>query len=392
MTPLLPWRPASLSPTRDLALLGDVDPHELVDARGELVLVGAAEDLDVDDLAGLAVGHLERGVADLAGLLAEDGTQQALLGGQLGLALGGDLADQHVARADLGADADDAPLVEVGQDLLGQVRDVPGDLLGAELGVAGVDLVLVDVHGGEHVVAHQALGEDDGVLEVVALPGHEGHEQVLAQRQLAVVGGGALGDHVALVELLALDHPGLLVDAGVLVGPLELVQPVGDLPRLGVVDDDRVAVDGDHGAVLRGQDHVGGVAGRAGLDAGADVGGLGAQQGHGLALHVGAHEGPVGVVVLEERDERRGHRHDLLRRHVHQLDLGRGHRGDLRGGAEELVALQLELEVRQRGGLRASAAPARAPRRRCRRRSTACSPGRRCTPPPRRRAATRSRR
>ena len=104
------------------------------------------------------MGHLEAGVADLAGLLTEDGPQEALLGGELGLALGRDLADEHVAGADLGADADDAALVEVGEDLLGEVRDVPGDLLGAELGVAGVDLVLVDVDRREHVVLHQALG------------------------------------------------------------------------------------------------------------------------------------------------------------------------------------------------------------------------------------------
>ena len=44
----------------DLALLGDVDTDELVDARGQLVAVLAGEHLDVDDLAALAVGHLER--------------------------------------------------------------------------------------------------------------------------------------------------------------------------------------------------------------------------------------------------------------------------------------------------------------------------------------------
>ena len=143
----------------DLALLGHVDPDQLVDAGRELVALVAAEHLDVDDLAGLAVGHLQRGVAHLAGLLTEDGAQQALLGGELGLALGRDLADEHVAGADLGADADDAALVEVGEDLLGEVRDVPGDLLGAELGVAGVDLVLVDVDRREHVVLHQPLAD-----------------------------------------------------------------------------------------------------------------------------------------------------------------------------------------------------------------------------------------
>jgi hypothetical protein len=185
------------------------------------VAVVAAEHLDVDDLAGLAVRDLEGGVAHLAGLLTEDGAEQALLGGELGLALGRDLADQHVARRDLGADADDAALVEVGEDLVAQVRDVPGDLLGAELGVAGVDLVLLDVDRGEHVVLHQALAEDDRVLEVVALPRHEGHEQVLAEGQLAAVGGGTVGDEVALSTFALGDHDPL-VDARALVRALEL--------------------------------------------------------------------------------------------------------------------------------------------------------------------------
>ena len=186
--------PGQLVADRDLALLGHVDPDQLVDAGRQLVAVVAVEHLDVDDLAGLAVGHLHRGVADLAGLLTEDGAQQALLRGQLGLALRRDLADEHVAGVDLGADADDPAVVEVGEDVVGEVRDVPRDLLRPELGVAGVDLVLVDVDRRQHVVLHEALGEDDGVLEVVALPRHQGHEEVLAEGQLTVVGGRAVGE------------------------------------------------------------------------------------------------------------------------------------------------------------------------------------------------------
>ena len=113
MTPLLPWRPASLSPTLILRFWADVDPHELVDARRQLVVLVAAEHLDVDDLALFAVRHLEAGVAHLAGLLTEDRAEQPLLRGELGLALGRDLADEHVAGADLGTDADDAAVVEV---------------------------------------------------------------------------------------------------------------------------------------------------------------------------------------------------------------------------------------------------------------------------------------
>src|SRR5699024_10774868 len=109
--------------------------------------------------------------ADLARLLAEDRAEQSLLRRQLGLTLRRDLADEEVAVADLGTDADDAALVEVGEDVVGDVRDVPGDLLRAELRVPGVDLVLLDVDRGEDVVLDETLAEDDRVLVVVALPG-----------------------------------------------------------------------------------------------------------------------------------------------------------------------------------------------------------------------------
>jgi hypothetical protein len=55
---------------------------------------------------------------------------------------------------DVGADADDAALVEVAQRLLADVRDVARDLLAAELGVADLDLELLDVDRGVDVVLH----------------------------------------------------------------------------------------------------------------------------------------------------------------------------------------------------------------------------------------------
>ena len=89
------------------------------------------------------------------------------------------------------------------------------------------------------------------------------------------------------------------------------------------------------------------------LDAGADQRLLGAQARHRLALHVGAHQRAVGVVVLEERDQRRRHRHDLRRRHVHVVDLvgGRQHELVLAAAGHELV-LQLAGLVERRVRLR----------------------------------------
>ena len=223
---------------RDLALGRDVHAHELVHAGGQVVAPRARERLHVDDLAALAVRDLERGVADLARLLLEDRADQLLLGRQLGLALGRDLADEQVAGADLGADAHDAALVEVAQRLLRAVRDVARDLLVAELRGARVDLVLVDVDRRQDVVLHEPLREDDRVLEVVALPGHERDEQVLAERELALVGRGAVGQHVARGDLLTGVDDRLLVDQRALVRAHVLDEVVGVGAVLGL-DHDR---------------------------------------------------------------------------------------------------------------------------------------------------------
>ncbi len=71
------------------------------------------------------------------------------------------------------------------------------------------------------------------VLEVVAVPRHEGDQHVAAERQIAEVGRRAVGDDVALLDPVADPHQRLLVDAGRLVGALELHQAVDVDARLG---------------------------------------------------------------------------------------------------------------------------------------------------------------
>ena len=87
-------------------------------------------------------------------------------------------------------------------------------------------------------------------------------------------------------------------------------------------DDDALGVDRIHDAVALGQDDGAGVARGDAFHAGADQRSLGNQQRHGLALHVGAHQRAVRVVVLEERHQRCGDRDELLRADVDVVDLG----------------------------------------------------------------------
>ena len=53
------------------------------------------------------------------------------------------------------------------------------------------------------------------------------------------------------------------------------------------------------------------------------------KQRHSLAHHVRSHECAVGVVVLKERDKRGGDRRNLLRRHVHEVNLVGRHHGEV---------------------------------------------------------------
>jgi len=124
-----------------------------------------------------------------------------------------------------------------------------------------------------------------------------------------------------------------LVDGGVLVGAPELLEAVAVVllearqrmvarPRLLLarVDDDLVGRDaGGHTGAARDH-HRARVAGHRLLEPRTHQRRLREEQGYRLPLHVRAHEGTVRVVVLEERDQGRGDRDELLGSHVHEVD------------------------------------------------------------------------
>ena len=140
---------------------------------------------------------------------------------------------------------------------------------------------------------------------------------------------GPSRDDVALLHHVAHLHQRTLVDAGGRVGALELAQAIDVDARLGGIGffgrahDDTGGVDLiDHAGAARG-DGGAGVARHHFFHAGADQRRFGTQQRHGLTLHVRAHQRAVGVVVLQERHQRRGDGDQLLGRNVDELAPGR---------------------------------------------------------------------
>ena len=110
-----------------------------------------------------------------------------------------------------------------------------------------------------------------------------------------------------------------LVDARAGIAAHELEELVSLLGAVAELERDALGVDRVHGTRLVADDQRARVLGGAVLHAGADDRRIRTKQRHGLTLHVRAHERAVGVVVLEERNQRGRDRDDLLRRDVHEL-------------------------------------------------------------------------
>src|SRR6185369_3891299 len=149
--------------------------------------------------------------------------------------------------------------------------------------------------------------------------------------ELAQVGTRSVGQYRAFGNALSDAHNRLLIDAGVLVAALEfgeLVDVGADFARKLAfmrrafdANDDALAIHriDDAGTLV---EHYGaGIARRDHLHAGAYIRSVGAEQRHGLALHVGTHQRAVGVVVFQERNQAGGHGNELFGADIDVLDL-----------------------------------------------------------------------
>ena len=72
-----------------------------------------------------------------------------------------------------------------------------------------------------------------------------------------------------------------------------------------------------------------GVARGDAFHAGADERSFGNKQRNGLTLHVRAHQSAVRIVMLEERNQRSGDGHELLRRDVDVVDFRLRHENEV---------------------------------------------------------------
>ena len=175
------------------------------------------------------------------------------------------------------ADPDNTRLIQILESFLAQIGDVGSNLFLSQFGVAGHAFELFDVDGGVAVVLDQLLGDEDGVLEIVPTPRHEGDQHVLTERQLPHISGGSVGNDIAAPNMVADFHHRPLIDTGILVRSGELYEIVNIDTGAGLIvfilinlDDDPRGVHRFHHSIVPCHHRYAGIPCHNSLHAGAD--------------------------------------------------------------------------------------------------------------------------
>ena len=310
----------------NLPLLRNVAAHNLIDAGAQLIAVGAGKFLHIHNDAVFAMGHAQRSIAHLARLLAKDGAQQTLLSGELRLALRRHFTNKDIARVHLSAYTNHTEFIEILQCILADVRNIAGDLLRPKLRIARFRFILLNMNRSEHIVAHNLFIDQDGVLVVVAFPGHKANQHIFAEADLTVGGGGTVRDHLVRLHMLAAGNNRPLVDAGALVRTHEFNHVIGvDIQIILLIVGFNLNLFRADVRYRTGTfcEHCNArVNGGLIFHASADDRRFRFEQRYSLPLHVGAHQCTVCVVVFQEGDHRRGDGYNHLRRNIHEIRLG----------------------------------------------------------------------
>ena len=288
----------------DFPSLCDEDFDLLDDARGKLIPIRAVKNLDTDDFSSGATRKPQRTVFHVLRLISENGLEKPFLRGQIRFSLRRDFPDQNVSFEDRGTESDDSLGIQIFELRFAHIRNIARDYLGTEFRVAHVGHIGLDVNGVVGPFLHDAIGEDDGVFEVISLPRKIRDEKILSESKFSLFDCHSVCQNIALLHLLTGPDARTRVKAGRLVAPDECLQRVRHL-FAGTVDHDNLLTIGkrDLPCLLTDERMTGRSRGDP-LHAGSHERRMWHDQWNGLTKHIRAHGGAGIVIVFQKRNER----------------------------------------------------------------------------------------
>ena len=168
--------------------------------------------------------NFKRRITHLACLFSEYCAEQPFLCAKLGFALGRNLSDKNVACGNLCTYADNTSFVKVAERVLADIRNITCDFLRSELGIAGCNLVFLNMNGCKYILLNKSFVYKHSVLVVVTFPCHKSDKNVTSESDFAVLSRRTVGYDVARLNSFALFYYRTLVNAHTLVGACEFNQ------------------------------------------------------------------------------------------------------------------------------------------------------------------------
>ena len=134
-----------------------------------------------------------------------------------GFAFGRNFPNQDISWFHFRSHPNHTIVVKVAKSFLSGIWDITGDFLRSQFGVPGSDLEVLDMDGRVDVIFNHPFVNQDGIFEIIAIPGHERDQHVSTQGKFAGIGARPISQHLPNLYLVAFFHNGLLVEASACV-------------------------------------------------------------------------------------------------------------------------------------------------------------------------------
>ena len=275
----------------------------------------------------------QRSVLHITGLITEDGTEQFLFRRRIWFTLRSNLTDKDIPRLDAGTHTNNTVFVKVFSRFLTYIGNVRSQLFHTTLRFTNFQRIFFHVYRSQKVLTNHAFVQYNSILIVIALPRHVSNQQVLTQCKLSVFGWITFCQNLTCSNALALLANRTEVNRHVLVGTAPFRDIIFFQCRLEAYEfllfrtvvqntDSRCIHEFNHTVTL-GSNLRTGIACQLTFDTSTYNRSFALQQRNSLTHHVWSHQCTVGVIMLQERNQRSCNRSNLLGRYVHQFHLGR---------------------------------------------------------------------
>src|SRR5690606_8183952 len=155
------------------------------------------KDLYVDNGTFGARRNTQSGVFYIGRLFTEDSAQQFFFWSQLGFTFSCQLTNQNIANTYFCADTNNTRFIQLAQRTFRDVGDIRGNFFTAQLGITCDTRQFLNMDSGETIFLHHTLRNQNGVFEVVTVPGHKCDAHVLTQSQLTHIDRRTVGKNIA---------------------------------------------------------------------------------------------------------------------------------------------------------------------------------------------------